>query len=93
MNVNSSHLSRKPYYKQLQKNKFEREFCIMMDPAVPMSQKIQKLYQLYTQIQQNQTIDIQDGKELLGFLKYELQQKDKNITPLANEIYYFQDIL
>ena len=31
MLANSSKLARKPYYKQLQKNKFEREFSLIMD--------------------------------------------------------------
>jgi hypothetical protein len=31
MLANDSKLARKPYYKQLQKNKYEREYCYIMD--------------------------------------------------------------
>ena len=40
MPVNNSKLARKSYYKQIQRNKFEREFCIMLDTKIPLVVKI-----------------------------------------------------
>ena len=34
-----------------------------------------------------------DGREFLGYLKLELENKDENLLPLRNEIQYFQDIM
>lgn len=47
MPVNNSKLARKPYYKQIQKNRYEREFCMILDPRVPHIDKIQTLYKVY----------------------------------------------
>lgn len=36
---------------------------------------------------------MKDGKELLGFLKYEIEKKESGVYPLKNELLYFQEIL
>lgn len=48
MAVNNSKLARKPYYKHIQKNRFEREFCMLMDPRVSLIEKAQKLYTVFS---------------------------------------------
>eukprot|EP00347_Sterkiella_histriomuscorum_P016750 403351997 len=101
MAVNNSKLARKPYYKQIQKNRFEREFCIIMDSKVTIIDRIQVLYYVFTQVQQmiqHKNKDIansyyKDGRELLGFLKLELDNKEFNLLSLKNEILYFQEIM
>ncbi|CDW85630.1 leucine rich repeat protein [Stylonychia lemnae] len=101
MSVNNSKLARKPYYKQIQRNRFEREFCIIMDPRVDLSEKMNKLFSVFSQVQQNISHpqkDIssgfyRDGREFLGFLKLELESKEFNLAALKNEILYFQEII
>ena len=47
MPVNNSKLARKPYYKQIQRNRFEREFCMMLDNKLQLIDKIQVLYKVF----------------------------------------------
>ena len=44
LNPNSSALSRKSYYKQLQKNKFESQFCTIIDFKTSFPKKLESLY-------------------------------------------------
>jgi hypothetical protein len=32
---------------------------------------------------------MRDGREILSFLKLELESKDKEVEPLRNELFYF----
>lgn len=40
MAINNSKLARKPYYKHISKNRFEREFCMIMDTKLPMTKRL-----------------------------------------------------
>ena len=94
MAVNNSKLARKPYYKQLQKNKFEREFCLLMDPRIMVGQKIAVLYQVFAQVQINATnTEKRDGREILTYLKLELDSKEVILEPLKHELLYFLDLV
>jgi hypothetical protein len=96
MPVNNSKLARKPYYKQIQRNRYEREFCMMLDPKLQLIDKIQILYKVFAQVQQliqngsreQSPAVYRDGREFLGFLKLEFDNKDESLIPLRNEIMY-----
>jgi hypothetical protein len=46
MSINNSKLARKPYYNQIKKNKFEKEYCSIMDPKIKVSDKFVIVYKL-----------------------------------------------
>ena len=66
-----------------------------MDSRVSFIEKAQRLYQVMTIVQQNlkqgEREGYKDGREFIGFLKLELENKDENLMPLKNEILYFQE--
>jgi len=40
-------------------------------------------------LKQGEREGYKDGREFIGFLKLELENKDENLMPLKNEILYF----
>lgn len=93
MVANSSKLARKSYYKELQQNQFEREFCVIMDPKVLVYDKIKVIYKVYISLVENRSQDTKQGKEFFSFLKQEVDQNEQSIMFLKNEIEYFMDQL
>lgn len=89
LNANSSKLARKPYYKMLQKNRFETEFCTIMDAEKSTGDRIMKLYHVFSVVKSCISENMQDGKDLFEMLKQELDAKEESIIPLRNEIMYF----
>lgn len=88
MNINHSKLARKPYYNQIKKNKFENEYCLLMDAKVKVSDRYIILYQLVATMKMKRDNDYKEGMEILSYLKIEANQKEEAILPLKNEILY-----
>jgi len=88
LNANSSKFSRKSYYKKLQGNKYEREFCFIMDSKQGVHARMQRLYRVF---HEGKLRKERDAIDILQFLQLESEQKEDALEPLKLEIMHLTE--